>query len=732
MRNTSLFLFAAVTAIAFTACKKDDPETSSPSAPKSTAEIKAPRTFNFSTAKNLNLSLQVNSSVPGVHRVEIYDLWPYEQAARSVYSGLTNASGSLQRTVQIPSFLEEVYIVVKTPNGSSTVTRQPLSGNNLSVTLGKTGGNFNKVTTFSPDCSSGCDNTLNSPNYNLYISDGQTTCLTGSFSGGIMVDDGSTLRICGTAAIQWGSIDDDDSRIEIASGAVVTFNNFNFNDSDVEFENWSDNLSFSSNLSYKGLITNHGTMHVGSDMNIQSHGKLVNNGTLNVGNNMNLDFSSNKYVKNYGTITVGNNFQKNGTGDFENYCKLTVGNELILNKRNSFNYSYMHAGSMFRVNSDGSYDMLELHDGAMVSCASTTINSDIVGYGTTSTIKVTGNTTINGSGDIDGNVELCDQDGVETLWGDVNAPATISCNNYIPTDGCNTEGFGTPAIADADGDGVADELDDYPNDATRALNVYYPSENEYGTLVYEDLWPYLGDFDFNDLVIDYRYQLVQNASGDVVNMNAEFALRAIGAGKHNGFAFVLDNAPGDISSVTGTNNSDAFFNLGANGTESGQSKAVIPVFSDAFNIIPNLGTQYVNTLPEEATYPTDTVSIAVVFSSPVSEASLGTWPYNPFLMDNANRGKEVHLVDQLPTDLMNTSLLGSGDDDSNPGSNRYFKNANNLPWALNIVGGFRYPIEKIDVLDGYPYFAPWALSGGNTNADWYEDKPGYRNTQNLY
>src|SRR5690606_4206548 len=49
---------------------------------------------------------------------------------------------------------------------------------------------------------------------------------------------------------------------------------------------------------------------------------------------------------------------------------------------------------------------------------------------------------------------------------------------------------------DADGDGIIDAYDDEPNNAEVACLLDYQ-----GTLVFEDLWPNKGDFDFNDLVV---------------------------------------------------------------------------------------------------------------------------------------------------------------------------------------------------------------------------------------
>jgi len=122
---------------------------------------------------------------------------------------------------------------------------------------------------------------------------------------------------------------------------------------------------------------------------------------------------------------------------------------------------------------------------------------------------------------------------------------------------------------DSDNDGVADNFDEYPNDPLRAFTVHYPSEGNFGTLSYEDLWPNKGDYDFNDLIIDYNFIHVTNANNKLVDTNAELVLKAIGAGYHNGFSIELpfpesriQEYSGDILSVqTNLNNNNAIINI---------------------------------------------------------------------------------------------------------------------------------------------------------------------------
>jgi len=103
---------------------------------------------------------------------------------------------------------------------------------------------------------------------------------------------------------------------------------------------------------------------------------------------------------------------------------------------------------------------------------------------------------------------------------------------------------------------------------------------------------------------------------------------------------------------------------------------------------------------------------------------------NPFLIINKDRSKEIHLLGMSPTNLVNSNLFGTGQDDSNSGI--YYKSKNNLPWALDMPTDFDYDIEKADITQTYLKFSQWVQSNGTQYQDWYLDKPGYRNTSNIY
>ena len=325
--------------------------------------------------------------------------------------------------------------------------------------------------------------------------------------------------------------------------------------------------------------------------------------------------------------------------------------------------------------------------------------------------------------DLDRSKSYCDND-----FNDAVFYLTVTPLNSVQT--TNIPEIDTPV--DSDNDGISDKFDDYPNDPNKAINNYYPAEGLYGTLIFEDLWPNRGDYDFNDLVLDYQFNQIANAVNKIVEIEASLVVRAIGAGYHNGFGFQMDLFPSDVSSITGQDLRYNYITLSSNGTESGQSKATIIPFDNAFNILPSPGGTFINTIVGQTYTPPDTQNLVITLTTPKSGVEVGYPPYNPFLIANKIRGKEIHLPGYVPTALADTSIFGTGDDNTNLTIANYYKSNNNLPWALDLPSSFVYPKEKTSIILGHLKFVPWAQSNGYSFADWYQDLPGYRDNTKLY
>ncbi len=285
---------------------------------------------------------------------------------------------------------------------------------------------------------------------------------------------------------------------------------------------------------------------------------------------------------------------------------------------------------------------------------------------------------------------------------------------------------------DTDGDGVGDTRDEYPTDPTRAINSYVPGKNSYNTLAYEDLWPIQGDYDLNDLVINYQFQEVLNAKNQVVDLKAKFYVKAIGANYTNGWGFQLPIDPSLVKSVTGNSLTEGVIKTNANGTEASQKYANFIVFDNAFKQMKSSGGFINTTQGSSLVAPKDTIRLTINFSTPINKSSFGTAPYNPYLFKSNERGKEVHLPNQVPTSKATLSLLGTGQDASSITKNIYYKTAKGLPWAVDFSSDFKYPLETVPIINAYNKFADWAESGGTLYPDWYLQSKGYFDSTKLY
>ncbi|MEM7232054.1 MAG: LruC domain-containing protein [Planctomycetota bacterium] len=289
------------------------------------------------------------------------------------------------------------------------------------------------------------------------------------------------------------------------------------------------------------------------------------------------------------------------------------------------------------------------------------------------------------------------------------------------------------ATTDTDGDGVVDDYDDFPDDADYAFENYTPSVFGWGTLGFEDLWPDEGDYDFNDLVVNYRINRVADANNDIVELRCLFRVKAVGAEFINGFGMQLPLDPEFIQSVTGSQVTRGAVSLDSKGLEQGHTgESVVIVFDAANDQVDDGIDDIMNTVTGSIHYEPVDINVTITFTTPIDPEDLGTPPFNPFLFRTADRDSEVHLRGQEPTDLANTNLFGTGDDDSVPANGRYYVNDRNLPWAINIIHDFAYPEERSALIEAFNNFETWAESGATQFRDWYKDNSGYRNTNRIY
>ncbi|MGH1362920.1 MAG: LruC domain-containing protein [Calditrichia bacterium] len=286
-----------------------------------------------------------------------------------------------------------------------------------------------------------------------------------------------------------------------------------------------------------------------------------------------------------------------------------------------------------------------------------------------------------------------------------------------------------PDEPDCDNDGIPDYQDAFPCDENRALQVFV----DWQTIAFEDDWPTQGDLDFNDLVVDARYTITCDAYGDITDLIGNFVLRAQGTSNSNGYGFTMPVDPTLVASVTGYSHTSGIISTNVNGTEAGQTDATFIVFDNGMDMMPpNTSGLGVNTERGEQPVEHDTLTMQIVFNTTISPAVMGWPPYNPFMIVDQQRSKEVHLNNHAPTAKADSTLFGTADDVSNASLNQYYRTSSNIPWAMHIPVSWDYPFEEAGVATAHLNFATWLSSGGVSYPDWYLDNSGYRNDSNIY
>ncbi|MBN2829192.1 MAG: LruC domain-containing protein, partial [Candidatus Cloacimonetes bacterium] len=308
-----------------------------------------------------------------------------------------------------------------------------------------------------------------------------------------------------------------------------------------------------------------------------------------------------------------------------------------------------------------------------------------------------------------------------------NPTGTIDTSDIPPID----------IIDDDDGDGISNIFDDFPQDPDRAFET---NDHQNSTLAFEDLWPDQGDYDFNDMVLDYNFFYHTAPGNKIRHIIAEFTLKAVGASFQNGFAVQLPMPSGMIESVTIIDGSDPLtYSAIVSPTNfapflEANNDGTIVMFNHTTEMIAQAPGHFVNT--EAGIAYVTPVSFAVDIKLIGDNILTSDWqwqpPFNPFIFVDGNRGHEVHLADYAPTTQVDVALFGIGDDDTDVPLGRYYRTDSNLPWALNVATSWDHMYEKAEITKGYLKFKSWAESYGTINTDWYEDNPGNRNWEKIY
>lgn len=285
----------------------------------------------------------------------------------------------------------------------------------------------------------------------------------------------------------------------------------------------------------------------------------------------------------------------------------------------------------------------------------------------------------------------------------------------------------------ATGGAVNGEVEDYELVVgdSQFTTVCYPSATGYVTLAYEDIWPNKGDYDFNDVVVQYR-ACQDKVDGEVMRYWITGNLLAVGAEYHNAFAVRLrDISPSNVNSSL-ISHSIANEHVSTTALESGRQEAILTVLPDTRALFERADNcKFFRT--ENGCFDTDVIpfSLYVPFVEGVDESIAPSGVLDPFIYavdgfghgaavsSENERGWEVHLKNQAPTEAFDVNVFGQGMDASNPAQDNYFLTVKGLPFAIQVAESWQPPKEAVDITEAYTQFADYAESNGEANRFWF-------------
>ena len=315
--------------------------------------------------------------------------------------------------------------------------------------------------------------------------------------------------------------------------------------------------------------------------------------------------------------------------------------------------------------------------------------------------------------------------------GEVVAFGMEDATNFEPT-GDNTRkgNFGDAVFYLDFSDGSAIEtggVEELPDKSIDNKEIYNSFK---GVLSFEDFWPSKGDYDMNDMIVEYKREIYKSVlTSKVVKFIDTFVPKHDGANWQNGFGYQLTGiANSDIKKITVESGGIVSQFMEGQDREPGQNYPTIILFDNQKAAINKTFTVTIDVAQERFTE----TAFTPFFNNKFWEQTYSKFNMNPFIIISANTGrdKEAHIVKFPPTSKMNFSYFGTGSDVSRPDEGLYYVNNENMPTGLQISGisvgtkrgtDFLVPVETTSILEAYPKFGDWASSFGASNPYWWKD-----------
>ena len=262
---------------------------------------------------------------------------------------------------------------------------------------------------------------------------------------------------------------------------------------------------------------------------------------------------------------------------------------------------------------------------------------------------------------------------------------------------------------DQDGDGITDDIDEFPDDPDLAFTQTYPASG-YQVSAFEDLWPSLGDYDMNDVVIRSKITYYLDALQVYIKAEGELYIHALGSAFENGLALQIldfDKRPLPLEFV---------YEVAGDAQKNPAVFNGIIISENLFESIPSFYKN--NGVGPSATPHKMTFSIQSYRCARIR----GELLTNFYIFRSDDHSHEIHLPGYPATNQVNTALFSTGDDATRPSLNQWYISRENLPWGIEIISespDYQHPLERTDIREAYPNFPDWVASNGQQQPDWF-------------
>ena len=221
-----------------------------------------------------------------------------------------------------------------------------------------------------------------------------------------------------------------------------------------------------------------------------------------------------------------------------------------------------------------------------------------------------------------------------------------------------------------------------------------PVEPLKGTLAFEDIWPSGGDYDLNDVIIEYHRSITFNKDNYVSEVKETYEpVQKVGAATNRN-AFAVQYATDQRGEMV----------LPSGAVDETQTNSII-LFPNAMDV------------RNQKFVITRTFAAGAMKKDALK---VGNSILNPYIIVNyEGAGKdnrtEVHLPKSKATNLANSDQIGKEAD-------AYYVNKDGKhPFAISIPGTFTSVTETVTIDKEYPDFEKWVESDGKEYTDWYKN-----------